>query len=78
MGTFQKVMLFRKWWEHLAGKDFHFVGLESGKAILVFQVVENLSFISRARRFICVFTKAHLSFCPVSNVSWPQLLIPFF
>lgn len=75
--TFEKVVLFRKMGEHLTGKDFHFVGLESGKAISVFQVVENLSSVSEARKFIYVFTKAHLSLCPVSDVSWPQRLISF-
>jgi len=63
--------------EHLTGKDFHLFGLESGKAILVFKVVENLSSVSGSRRFIYAFTKAHLSFCPVSDVSWLHLLIPF-
>ena len=60
--------------EHFTEKDFHFVGLESVKA---FQVVEKLSSVRGARRFIYVFTKAHLCFCPVSDLSWPQLLICF-
>jgi hypothetical protein len=54
-------------------KDFHFVDLETVNAGLVFQVVEKLSSVRGARRFIYVFTKAHLCFCPVSDVSWPQL-----
>jgi hypothetical protein len=63
--------------EHLTEKDFHFVGLEIVKALLVLRVVEKLSSVLGARRFIYVFTKAHLCFCPVSDVSWPQLLIAF-
>jgi hypothetical protein len=64
--------------EHWTEKNFQFVGLESVKAVLVFQVVEKLSSVRGARRFIYVFTKAHLRFCPVSDVSWPQLVIMSF
>ena len=51
--------------------------LQSVMALLVLRAVGKLSSVRGARSFIYVFTKAHLFFCPVSDVSWPQLLIAF-
>jgi hypothetical protein len=43
--------------ERLTEKDFHFVGPESVKALLAFQVVEKLSSVRGAPSFIYVFPK---------------------
>jgi hypothetical protein len=60
--------------EHWAEKDLHFVVPESIKAMLVFQMVEKLSSL---RGVVRKFTKTHLCFCPLSDVSWPLLLMAF-